>query len=47
MIRKTGMVNAGFNKYLMDGFKSGIPLTDATLMKKNMMPTRVKQKPME
>ena len=40
-------MNAGFNKYLIDGFMRGIPPTDATLMKKNTILNKVKQKPME
>ena len=47
IIKKTGMVNAGFNKYLIDGFKRGIPPTDAMLIKKNAMLTNIKQNPME
>ena len=31
----------------MDGFKRGIPPTDAILIKKNTLPTSIKQKPME
>ena len=41
------MVNAGFNKYLIEGFKRGIPPTEAMLIKKNTMLTNVRQKPME
>ena len=40
MIKNTGMVNAGFNRYLIEGFKSGIPPTEATLMKKNVAENR-------
>ena len=47
IIKNTGIVNAGFNKYLIDGFKRGIPPTEAMLIKKNTIPTNIKQKPME
>ena len=47
MIKNTGIVKAGFNRYLIDGFKSGIPPTDATLMKKNTMLINIRQKPIE
>lgn len=47
IIKNTGIVNAGFNRYLIDGFKIGIPPTDAMLMKKNPMLTNIKQKPIE
>lgn len=47
MIKKTGMVNAGFNKYLIDGFNIGIPPTVAILIKKNTMLTNIKQNPIE
>ena len=47
IIKNTGIVSAGFNKYLIDGFRRGIPPTEATLMKKNPMLSKVKQKPME
>ena len=47
IIKKTGIVKAGFNKYLIDGFKRGIPPTEAMLMKKNTMLISVKQKPIE
>jgi hypothetical protein len=41
------MVKAGFNRYLMEGFKSGIPPTEAMHMKKNTMLNKVRQKPIE
>lgn len=41
------MVNAGFNRYLIDGFKIGIPPTEAMLRKKNAILTNTKQKPIE
>jgi hypothetical protein len=47
MIKNTGMVNAGFRRYLIEGFKSGIPPTEATLMKKNTILINIKQNPME
>lgn len=47
MIRNTGMVNAGFSRYLMEGLKSGIPPTEAMLIKKNTMLTKSRQKPIE
>lgn len=47
MIKNTGMVNAGFNRYLIDGFKSGIPLTEAMLIMKNTTPINIKQNPIE
>lgn len=47
IIKNTGMVNAGINKYLIDGCNIGIPPTDATLMEKNTIATSTKQKPME
>ena len=47
MIKNTGIVKIGFNKYLIDGFKRGIPPTEAMLMKKNTILTNVKQNPIE
>jgi hypothetical protein len=47
MIKNTGMVKIGFNKYLIEGFKSGIPPTEAMLIKKNTMLINIKQKPIE
>lgn len=47
MIKNTGIVKAGFNRYLMDGFKRGIPPTEAIEMKKNTMDIKIRQKPME
>ena len=47
IIKNTGIVNAGFNRYLIDGFKRGIPPTEAMLIKKNTILTRIKQKPIE
>ncbi len=47
IIKNTGMVNAGFNRYLSDGFKIGIPPTEATLIKKNPILTKIKQNPIE
>ena len=47
IIKKTGIVKAGFNKYLIDGFKIGIPPTDAMLMKKNAKLTNIRQNPIE
>ena len=47
MIRNTGIVNTGLSKYLIDGFKSGIPPTDAILKKKKAMLTIIRQKPIE
>ena len=41
------MVNAGFKRYLMEGFKSGIPPTEAMLMKKNTTLIKNRQKPIE
>ena len=41
------MVNAGFNRYRIDGFKIGIPPTEAILIKKNPMLTKIKQNPIE
>jgi hypothetical protein len=41
------MVNAGFSKYLMEGFMRGIPPTDAMLIKKKTMLAKVRQKPIE
>ena len=41
------MVNVGFNKYLIDGFKSGIPPTEAMQIKKNAILINIKQKPIE
>jgi len=41
------MVKAGFNKYLIEGFKRGIPPTEATLMKKNTILNNIRQKPIE
>ena len=46
-IKNTGIVKIGFNKYLIEGFKRGIPLTDAMLIKKNTMLTKIKQNPIE
>lgn len=47
IIKNTGIVNIGFNKYLIDGFKSGIPPTVAILTKKNTILIKIKQKPIE
>ena len=47
IIKKTGIVNAGFSKYLIDGFKIGIPPTDAMLIKKNAILINIKQNPIE
>ena len=47
MIKNTGIVKIGFNRYLMDGFKRGIPPTVAMLTKKNTMLINIKQNPME
>ena len=47
IIKNTGIVNAGFNKYLIDGFRIGIPPTDAMLMKKNAILTKIRQNPIE
>jgi hypothetical protein len=47
IIKNTGMVNIGFNKYLMEGFKIGIPPTEAILIKKNPMLINIKQNPIE
>ena len=47
IIKKTGIVKAGFSKYLIDGFKRGIPPTDAMLIKKNATATKIKQNPIE
>lgn len=47
MIKNTGIVKTGFNKYRIEGFNSGIPPTDAILMKKNTIPTKIKQNPIE
>ena len=47
MIKKTGIVNAGLSKYLIEGFKIGIPPTEAMLIKKNAILTNIKQKPSE
>ena len=47
IIKNTGIVNAGFNRYLMDGFKRGIPPTVAMLTKKNAILTKIKQNPIE
>ena len=47
IIKNTGMVNAGINKYLIEGCNIGIPPTEATLMKKNTIATSIKQKPIE
>ena len=47
IIRNTGMVKAGFSRYLMDGFKRGIPPTVAMLTKKNAILTKIKQNPIE
>ena len=41
------MVNAGFSRYLIEGFKRGIPPTEAMLMKKKTTLTNIKQKPIE
>ena len=47
IIKNTGMVKMGFNKYLIDGFRRGIPPTVAMLMKKNTMLINIKQNPKE
>lgn len=47
MIKNTGMVNMGFKRYLIDGFKSGIPPTEVMLTKKNTMLISIKQNPIE
>lgn len=47
MIRNTGMVNAGFSRYLIEGFNIGIPPTEAMLMKKNKILTSIRQNPIE
>lgn len=47
IIKNTGIVSAGFNKYLIDGFKIGIPPTLKILTKKNTILTKIKQKPKE
>jgi hypothetical protein len=47
IIKNTGMVNMGFSRYLIEGFKRGIPPTDAMLMKKNTILTKVTQNPIE
>ena len=47
IIKNTGMVNIGFSRYLIDGFKRGIPPTVAMLMKKNTMLINVRQNPIE
>ena len=47
IIKKTGMVKIGFNKYLIEGFKRGIPPTEATLIKKNTILTNIRQNPIE
>ena len=41
------MVKTGFNRYLIDGFKSGIPPTVAILIKKNTILINIKQNPIE
>ena len=41
------MVNAGFSRYLIEGFNIGIPPTEAMLMKKNKMLTIIRQNPIE
>jgi hypothetical protein len=47
MIKNTGIVKAGFSRYLIDGFKRGMPPTEAMLMKKKIMLTNIRQKPIE
>lgn len=47
MIKKTGIVNAGLSKYLIEGFRIGIPPTEAMLKKKNAILTNIKQNPSE
>jgi hypothetical protein len=47
MIKNTGIVKIGFNKYLIDGFKRGIPPTVAMLTKKNTILIKIKQNPIE
>ena len=47
IIKNTGIVKAGFNRYLIEGLKRGIPPTEAMLMKKNTMLISKRQNPME
>lgn len=47
MIKNTGIVKAGFSKYLIEGFKRGIPPTVAMLSPKNTMLIKIKQNPIE
>ena len=47
MIKNTGIVRAGFSRYRIEGFKSGIPPTEAMLMKKNTMLINIRQNPIE
>ena len=47
MIKNTGIVRAGFKRYRIEGFKSGIPPMDAMHMKKNMMLINSRQNPIE
>mgnify|MGYP006874858500 CR=1 FL=1 len=47
IIKNTGMVNAGFNRYLIDGLKRGIPPTVAMLTKKNTILINIRQNPIE
>jgi hypothetical protein len=47
MIKNTGIVNAGFNRYRIDGLNIGSPPTEAMLTKKNMMLTIIRQNPIE
>lgn len=47
MIRKTGIVKAGLSRYLIDGFKSGIPPTETIEMKKKTIEINTRQKPIE
>jgi len=47
MIKNTGIVNIGFNRYLIEGFKRGIPPTEAMLTKKNTILIKIKQNPIE
>ena len=45
IIRKTGIVKIGLSKYLIEGFKIGIPPTETIEMKKNTTDTKIKQNP--
>ena len=47
IIKNTGIVNIGFNKYLIDGFRRGIPPIEAMHIMKNTILINIKQKPME